>query len=355
MNAVPQLLSIFRWLLAATLLGLVLALCGCAGHPSKPAVPVSPATWRQVDADLEAASKTAAGKAEDYAQNAMQNWMDLVYQRTDNDFIPWFSSYWTQEWLGVRVAFYKLGAKQDDEAATRLANYLQGQYRKRVLDAVARQMDPDSIMQASTGYYLQELANQVKAMPDRYGIAQGDFDRRLQDIPAIVLGPPEARNASLFQLLQARSPQAVPAYTALLEHVRQAGKAGTSVEAPDAGMAAVAKQTSERLVGEMTVGGAASAVASAVGKVAGAMISLGSLGFSVMSRDKARPEMEVQLRNSVNAAFDEQWLKLMRDPDNGVLAGVRYLSIQVEGNLLDSEQPRVQTAPQSVPDAGEAP
>lgn len=352
MSAVPQLPSTFRRLLAVALLGCALGLGGCAGHPSKP---VAPETWQQVDADLEAASKTASGKAEDYAQNAMQGWMDLVYQRTDDDFIPWFSSYWTQEWLGVRVAWYKLGAKDNDEPATRLANYLQAQYRKRVLDAVARQTGPDSIMQAATGYYLQELGAQLKAMPERYDIPQNDFDRRLQDIPAIVLGPPEARNASLLQLLRARSPEAVPAYTALLEHVRQAGKAGTSVEAPDEGMAAVARQTSERLVGEMTVGGAASAIASAVGKVAGAMISIGSLGFSAMSRDRARPEMETQLRKSVNAAFDEQWLKLMRDPDSGVLAGVRYLSLQVEGNLIDSERPRVQTAPQAVPDAGEAP
>lgn len=352
MNALPQVLSILRWLLAAALLGFALTLCGCAGKPSKP---VAPETWQQVDADLEAASRIASGKAEDYAQGAMQSWMDLVYQRTDNDFIPWFSSYWTQEWLGVRVAWYKLGAKNDDEPVRRLANYLQVQYRKRVLDAVARQMGPDSIMQASTDYYLQELGSQVKAMPGRYGIAQSDFDRRLQDIPAIVLGPPEARNASLFQLLHASSPQSVSAYAALLDHVRQAGRSGTSVEAPDAGMAAVAKQTSERLVGEMTVGGAASAIASAVGKVAGAAISLGSLGFSAMSRDRARPEMEVQLRKSVNAAFDEQWLKLMRDPDSGVLAGVRYLSIQIEGNLLDGERLRGQAAPQAGPDAGAAP
>jgi hypothetical protein len=40
----------------------------------------------------------------------MERWKLLVRERAEADFIPWFSSYWTQQWLTAKVAWYKLGS-----------------------------------------------------------------------------------------------------------------------------------------------------------------------------------------------------------------------------------------------------
>ncbi|MFB8830144.1 hypothetical protein ACE0DR_14425 [Azotobacter sp. CWF10] len=50
-------------------------------------------------------------------------------------------------------------------------------------------------------------------------------------------------------------------------------------------------------------------------------ISLGAAGFNSITHESERPKMEAQLRKSLNEAFDEEWLDLMRNPDTGVLAG----------------------------------
>ena len=52
----------------------------------------------------------------------MDYWRTRVYQLTEENFIPWFSSYWTQEWLSMKVSWYTISAKgEQDASAKRLA------------------------------------------------------------------------------------------------------------------------------------------------------------------------------------------------------------------------------------------
>jgi hypothetical protein len=98
----------------------------------------------------------------------------------------------------------------------------------------------------------------------------------------------------------------------------------------------LAKRTSEKLASELATSGVASAAAALAGRAAGMLISLGTAGFRAMQRENERPEMEGQLRQNLNATFDEEWFSLMENPTTGVLAGVYYLSGQVEGSLTHS-------------------
>lgn len=312
---------------------LLLALAGCSHRAPEPVVPVSESTWQQVDADIGAASLAATSQARAYAEEAMQRWMDLVYQRTDSQFIPWFSSYWTQQWLSMKVAWYKLGSKGDlDPTVDRLAGYLQEQYRKQVLVPVAREIDPDAVMQQATLHYVKLLAVAVQEIPQRRGVPKKALDEHLMGIPAIVLGPPASRNASLYEVLNAKDVSTLPAFAALMQEIRTAaGRAGAGTRVN--GVSPVAQRTSAKLVNELKNRSIAGVVAGAAGKVAGSVISVAFTLFSMASNDNERPEVETQLRKEINAAFDEQWLALMRDPQGGVMAGVDHLGGQVQGNL----------------------
>jgi len=77
------------------MLAVVLVLAGCAtpqrGQQVAP-VAISQDTWRQVDQQLIAASKSAVEQAALYARGSMEHWRTLVYERTEVEFIPWFSS-----------------------------------------------------------------------------------------------------------------------------------------------------------------------------------------------------------------------------------------------------------------------
>jgi hypothetical protein len=66
------------------------------------------------------------------------------------------------------------------------------------------------------------------------------------------------------------------------------------------------------------------------------MISMGMAGFRAAAHESARLEMEAQLRKNLGTAFDEAWLKLVKSPTFGVMAGVYYLSGQIEESLAKS-------------------
>lgn len=322
------------------LLCLVLALGACAGKPP-PAPPppavLNPATWQRIDQDLIDASAGAAGSANDYARRSMRVWKEQVQQRTESDFIPWFTGYWTQQWLTLKVAWYKLDSGEGREPAEkRLALYLQEQYHNRVIDPVAEQINPEAIRDRACELYVQLLGQQLPAIIQRYNAPPEQFSQRLNRIPAIALGPPPARDASLYELLRAKSLDQQPAWLALREHLHQQAAKGPGKT--DVGLSSVANRASEKLGATLAPRGIASAVASAVGKVAGAMISVAAAGYGMVTHDREHPEMVEQLRVILNVALNQEWQELMENRQSGAMAGVYYLSGQVEGSLLASAQ-----------------
>jgi hypothetical protein len=269
----------------------------------------------------------------------------LVYERTEADFIPWFSSYWTRQWLTMKVTWYQLNAEgEKDPVVDRLAFYLQEQYQDRVLEPVAKQISPDWIMAQATQLYIRLMREQLQAIAPRYAVPAEQFDSRLQAIPAIALAPPPPHSASLYQMLNAEPIDGQPAYVALVEQIH-ATLGGAGDWSADAGISSVAKQTSKRLTNELATGGVASAVAALVGRAAGLVISLGTSAFSRIVGENQRPKREAQLRQSLHAAFDEEWLDLMHNPGTGVLAGIYQLSGKIEGSLAHSVRSSVPFEP----------
>ncbi|MCM8594735.1 hypothetical protein [Accumulibacter sp.] len=316
---------------------LVVVLAGCAtrerlAEPASP-VHVPESTWWQVDREIALASEVAAASAGSYARTAMEKWRGMVARRNESDFIPWFSGYWTQQWLAIKVAWYRLGSGEaTDPAVRRLAAYLQEQYRERVLDPVAREVDPDLVRETATRLYVESLGRGVRPIPMRHGVPADQFDQRLRGIPAIALAPPPAHDASLHDLLRADPLAALPAYSALLARIRPAaGSAGSGPS--EQRISPVAKRASEKLVARFAASGLSSAAAAAIGGVAGAVISLGALGIGALAHESQRPEMEAELRASLNAALDDMWHSQMDDPTTGVLAGVNYLVQRIDEKL----------------------
>jgi hypothetical protein len=322
----------------ALIIAVTLLLAGCASS-SKPApapVLISPQTWHQVDQEILAASKTATTPARHYATQTMDKWMDSVYQRTESDFIPWFTGYWTQQWLTVKVSWYKVSRSKDEPtAAQRLDGYLQEQYHERVLDPVSREIDPNAVTAQATAYYIQLLGQQLPPIARRYNIPAEQFAAHLNAIPAISLAPPPTGAASLYQLIHAEPLATMPAYVVLIDQIRTAAT-GPDAGRPDAGISSVAIHSSEKLEASLAPRGAASAVAAVVGRVAGLMISVGMAGFGAITHQNERASMEEQMRHSLYSALNEKKRSLIDNPEFGVMAGVYYVAGQIEGSLGDS-------------------
>ncbi len=265
----------------------------------------------------------------------MEYWRTRVFEQTEERFIPWFSSYWTQEWLEIKVSWYALSASgESDRSATRLAAYLQEQYNDRVLAPVAVEIDPDAIMAQTTEFYVQLLGKQLQDIAQRYRLPADQFNRRLNDVPAIALAPPPTYNASLYQLVHAEPLAKLPAYQALMARILVSA-GGTEVGASQAAISSVAKRTSEKLEAQFATRGIGGAIAAAVGRVAGLVISVGMAGVRAITHESERPDMEAQLRQNLSAAFDQAWLAMLQNRATGVMAGVNYLAGQVEGHFAE--------------------
>ncbi|CAD5201139.1 hypothetical protein [Pseudomonas sp. FEN] len=333
---------------SALVVALMVLLAGCAGrergHEAPVPAAVSPMVWQQVDVDLIQASEQATGQADGWARSAMEYWRTRIYQQTDEKFIPWFDGYWTQEWLSIKVGWYRLNDNgQPDPSAKRLASYLQEQYRARVLAPVALEIDPDAIMDQAAQFYLEQLAKQLALIAQRYGVPADQLDQHIKQIPAISLAPPADHSVSLYQALHAAPLAKLPAYVALNARIHAAG--GASDGTSSAGINSVAQQTSDKLQGEFTSRGVAGAVATAVGRVAGAMISLGVAGVRAIVHEQEQPDSQVRIRKSLGQAFDKAWLKLVSDPSSGVMATTHYLAAQIEGHLATVVEQRVLVEP----------
>ena len=140
-----------RALTVTLIIALLAGIPGCASKAPTPEtqapVVIPESTWQQVDWEIVSASQAVTESVKDYARRSMKAWRDRVYQQTEADFIPWFTSYWTQQWLTIKVAWYKMNAGNDTEPGEkRLAAYLQEQYHERVLLPVAKEIDPDAVI-----------------------------------------------------------------------------------------------------------------------------------------------------------------------------------------------------------------
>lgn len=304
-------------------------MAGCA-TPIRPPETTSPilvpqSTWVQVDYEIGAASLTAAGPAKGFARRQMEHWRDLVAQRTEANFIPWFSSYWTQQWLSTKVAWYQLS---QEDVSSRLANYLQDQYRDQVLLPVAKEIDPETVRAQAIKLYILRFRDELRLIQHRHALPPDQFERRLRAISAIELGPPPANNASLYQLIYTKKIDGLPAYVALL---RQAHKTpgGASRKSKER-ISPVAERVSKQLLDRLAITGGSSAVSALIGGIAGTVISLGAAGIGIVLHESNRAETEAQLRQSLGLALSDSWQSLMDDPATGVMSGINSLSDQIE-------------------------
>jgi hypothetical protein len=309
-----------------------LAACSVAPGPESARVTrepaVSAATWAKVTADTRAAAAAAGREAAGYAGKVVGEWLALVRERTDAEFVPWLGTYWVQQWLALKLAWYRANAEGDPAAATaRLGEYLRAQHRSRVLEPVAEEIDPARFVDQVTGRFVETLNAGIRAVQARHAVPQGRLERWLAGIPAIGVPP----GASLLEIYRAEDPARLAAYRALAGALRDGGQerdGGPSQAVLDA----VASRTAERLGASLALRGG-TAAASLAGGLPGLIVGLGVTAWDSTRHEQERPAFEAGLRRDLNEALDGVERGLLEDPERGVLAAVAHIRSQLEAAL----------------------
>lgn len=303
--------------------------------PPVPPYRIDSATLQTMNAHILAASGFAMHEAGAHARVSMDEWRERVRRRTRDVFIPWYSDYWTQQWIATRVAWYELQyAEGETTPEERLVGYLQEQFYTQVLEPVSDFVDPDSVMNETTGIYLRELKYRLDPLPPAYGIPVDAFNRHLDTIPAIVVPP---REASLDAVLQVGDLSDMPAYAALLKQIASVDDTPGPQPSPDR-LYAVARSAVTRLVDSLAVRGGAAAASTIVSGVWGVLISVGAGVWGALEHDQEKPMIEAQLRENLDAALEVMWQELVEDPQGGVAAVVHHINRHIENALTPPPQ-----------------
>jgi hypothetical protein len=341
---VPTRTARSRSLSAASGLVLLAVVAACAPAPTSPAPPPEPtpslaaAEWARVGAAVRAASAVAADEAAAYARGAVGEWTARVRERTRTELVPWLGAYSTRRWLALKLAWYRTGNGEeagDPAAATRrLAAYLEGEYRSRVLEPVAEQISPTQIRHQAAAFYVQALREAIDALATRDGVPRAGLERRLAEVPAIGSPP----GASLLDLIRAADPATLPAYQSLLEGAR----AGEDDAPPGDALLPVARCVAVDLARTAALQGGTSA-ASIAGGVPGLLIALGVSAWDAAAYEQWRPALEASLEQELDIALEALRARVLEDRAHGVLAPVAHMAAQIDGTLP------------ATPDGGDAP
>ena len=326
------------------LIAFIVATGGCSQPPPRieapPATvyPIEPGTLRAIDERILDASVYAKHESEACARVAMDEWRSRVREYTEDVFIPWYTSYWTQQWIATRVAWYRLQYVEGEATPEdRLVSYLQEQFYIQVLEPVSSFVDPHTVMGYTTDSYVRELKDRLDPLPFEYRIPVDAFNRHLDTIPAIVVLAETLQEASLRQVLQTVDLSDLPAYVILLGNIAAVNDTPGPTPSPDR-LHAVARRAVTRLVGSLALSGGAAAASTVVGGFWGILISMGSAAWSMKEHEQDKPEMEAQLQGNLDAALGSMWQDLVEDKYGGVTAVVHHMSEHIESAVTYPRQ-----------------
>jgi hypothetical protein len=285
-----------------------------------------------VEREIVLASLTGRGEATGYARQAVAAWLDRVRQHSEQEFIPWYTSYWTQEWLMLKLALHGHdGADQQSAASRELAKYLQAKFASQVLEPASEPTGPGGILRQATAIYLRALRTAVAQAGQRHRLPARALRAWLEQVPAIAPAASGLRGVSLGELLAAEPTLQVAAYDGLLQRIAGGG-AAFDRRMTDAELLPAACAVADAFVERIAARGG-SAAATVIGGPVGAVISLGLGGWSYAQHEQDRPQLEAKLREQLLGVRGRWYRELLQEPEAGVLGAVQHIHGQIVAAL----------------------
>lgn len=320
-------------------------LAGCASRTPSPIVaepvpPLSADAWRQVKEEIWIASTLAQSEAEIYARQAMQDWMGRVRERIDKEYVPWYSGYWTQQWIGLKAGWFELSRSDDEEESVEkyLARYLQENFYEIVLVPAGAEADPQAITERAADLYVKLLSMQLRRLPKTYAVEPRSLRESLRSIPLITLPGIPAGRAALSEVFDRDNLNEMSAYEALIFRANSVGSPEAS-SPNQQHLQVVTEDAVARRLAELPVRAGGGAAATVVGEALGLFISAGMAAWSAIKHDQEKPVMESQLKEVLEVGLKDVWQILMEDPELGVLFPVNHMTQQIETELFPAHTP----------------
>lgn len=335
--------SLAPWLWATVLIIVIIPLIGqlfmansfqsSETEKSREVVIDSSTGWSKVDESVIKALKDARKSTENYANQELEVWVNELMERVDSSFLDWYFGYFNQKKIEYTSFFTGINANlqswlniSSDQPEERVAEVIteefQTEFAKRVLRPQIAQLQLERITNETVRYYLNEVEDNIRQIPVKYQLPEGDWNRYLSDI-AINLYDTEGEPSSLsLKTLAgggayfALKPLIAPTLPIISSKVvsKLAGKAGAKIATKTGGVIA--------------------------GKIGGALLDV-TVGVGIIlwdvwdNKNTASLEKPI-MRENLADYLQEVKNSLLDNPDTGIMSAVD----KIQNKIVDSVHAR---------------
>ncbi len=284
----------------------------------------------KIEQAIATAITDAHTKAESFASEQLDVWVDKLMTRVDGSFLDWYFDYFNQKKIEFSTPFVWLSSAAvhwidtnnpppSQVVAEKLTKEFQTEFAKRVLRPKIAQLELEGITRDTINLYVSELGNNISSVQSSYKIPQGRWERYLEDI-AITINDTEGNISNLsLKVLAGGS-----TYLLAKAMIPVVTKIGSKVAASFAGKATakMAAKTGGMVAGQLGA------------QLLDPIVAVGIVIWDVWDYKHTIKIDRPVLREAILDYLREVKASLLNNPENGVMASI----YQLEGGILKSVQ-----------------
>ncbi len=284
----------------------------------------------KIEQAIATAITDAHTKAESFASEQLDVWVDKLMTRVDGSFLDWYFDYFNQKKIEFSTPFVWLSSAAvhwidtnnpppSQVVAEKLTKEFQTEFAKRVLRPKIAQLELEGITRDTINLYVSELGNNISSVQSSYKIPQGQWERYLEDI-AITINDTEGNISNLsLKVLAGGS-----TYLLAKAMIPVVTKIGSKVAASFAGKATakMAAKTGGMVAGQLGA------------QLLDPIVAVGIVIWDVWDYKHTIKIDKPVLREAILDYLREVKASLLNNPENGVMASI----YQLEGGILKSVQ-----------------
>ena len=285
---------------------------------------VPPVQWDVVDKALAQALNQARAAAEARASSGLDPLVDEWMVRVDQDFLPWYFSYWNQQKLGLEGIVSSVHHWIDNEAPTAaqaVTETVQEEFAVRVLRPQITQIQLEQLTHDVVNVYVAALQKEINTIPQQYNVPVEEWDRYLSDMALLTSSVEGNRQVELS--LKAITGTTLAGTVVLGQAVAKlAAKLGSNVSAEFAGKAAakMAAKTGGKVAAKLG------------GKLLGPIVGVGIIIWDLWDHASTKETAMPVLRQNLQDYLQHVKETLLHDSESGVMSVVDHM----EANVLES-------------------
>lgn len=132
----------------------------------------------QINKEIVNILKVAEEKTQTTAEASLDEWINAMQERIDENFLPWYFGYWSQQVRGLKYFYYTIYYTITDffrdkpTAAEKITEDIQKEFANRVLRPEVAQLEIERITQTAVSVFVKEISDKLSEIPIKYKIPQ---------------------------------------------------------------------------------------------------------------------------------------------------------------------------------------